>query len=64
MPADVVSHGVKAHENRGLVKKRALRCATVWEPAPAREKRNYTTIARGVGGPTGIAVSEAYKLNN
>jgi hypothetical protein len=25
---------------------------------------NYTTIVRGVGNSTGIAVSEAYKLNN
>ena len=25
---------------------------------------NYTTIVRGVNNTTGIAVSEAYKLNN
>jgi hypothetical protein len=25
---------------------------------------NYTTIVRGVSNSTGIAVSEAYKLNN
>jgi hypothetical protein len=25
---------------------------------------NYTTIVRGATGGTGIAVSEAYKLNN